>query len=25
MDEAVKLGDERKKVLERFGEDFVRK
>jgi len=25
MDEAVKLGDERKKGLERFGWDFVRK
>jgi len=25
MDEAVKLGDERKKALERFGWDFVRK
>jgi len=25
MDEAVELGDERKKALERFGWDFVRK
>jgi len=25
MDEAVKLGDERKKALERLGRDFVRK
>jgi len=25
MDEAVKWGDERKKALERFGRDFVRK